>query len=198
MRIAGGSKTLGSAVVDPSDGPGTETGDVPLDLSPATSRPEPARRRPAAVVALFLVLIAVVALLLRSLGDAALFFYEVSEAVERRTELADARFRVVGTPQPGFVEAEYGGESAVVFTLCAGGVLGDVVHVGDPAELFQAGVPVVLQGSWRAGATPGVAELSTPANDGWHMLTDHMVVKHDNDYRGQGSELAPCSLTSME
>ena len=70
-------------------------------------------------------------MLLRSLGDASLFFYEVPEAVELRSELGDDRFRVVGTPQPGLVEGELGGEAAVVFTLCAGDVLAalSLIHI---------------------------------------------------------------------
>ncbi len=137
--------------------------------------------------------VAVVAVLLRSLGDAALFFYEVDRAVELRSELDEARFRVVGTPQPGLVEVEVGGEAAVAFTLCTGDVLADVVHLGDPAELFQPGVPVVLQGSWVRGSAP--VGLTAPADDGWYLRTDHMVVKHDNDYRGESAELAPCGLS---
>ncbi len=177
---------------DPGDGPEEDPTGSAIDLTPSTSRPERARRRPVAVVAVVVVLVAVVAVLLRTLGDASLFFYEVSEAVERRTELADARFRVVGTPQPGLVEVDAEGDPAVAFTLCAGHVLADVVHVGDPAELFQPGVPVVLQGAWVLGPPAGLAGMEAPADDGWHLRTDHMVVKHDNDYRGEGAELEPC------
>jgi len=167
------------------------------DLTPAPSRPDvgtgSGRRRPGPVLLVVVLVVAMVAVLLRSLGDAALFFYEVDRAVELRSELDEARFRVVGTPQPGLVEVEVGGEAAVAFTLCAGDVLADVVHLGDPAELFQPGVPVVLQGSWVRGSAP--VGLTAPADDGWYLRTDHMVVKHDNDYRGEGAELAPCGLS---
>ncbi|MEE2957377.1 MAG: cytochrome c maturation protein CcmE [Actinomycetota bacterium] len=183
----------------PDPGDGSE--EVPLgpaiDLTPSPARPERVRRRPAAVVVVVLLVAAVVAVLLRTLGDASLFFYEVSEAVDRRTELADARFRVVGTPQPGLVELDVDGEPSVVFTLCAGDVLADVAHVGDPAELFQPGVPVVLQGAWVAGLVPGLAVMESPADDGWYLRTDHMVVKHDNDYRAEGAELAPCGAGTV-
>ncbi len=148
------------------------------------------------VLLVVVLVVAVVAVLFRTLGDAALFFYEVDRAVELRSELDEARFRVVGTPQPGLLAVEVDGEAAVAFTLCAGDVLADVVHVGDPAELFQPGVPVVLQGSWVRGPVP--AGLAEPAGDGWHLRTDHMVVKHDNDYRGDGAELEPCGDRSGE
>jgi len=140
--------------------------------------------------------VALAAVLFRTLGDTALFFYEVDRAVELRPELDEARFRVVGTPQPGLLEVEVDGEAAVVFTLCAADILADVVHVGDPAELFQPGVPVVLQGSWVRGPVP--VGLIDPADDGWHLRTDHMVVKHDNDYRGDGADLTPCGVRSSE
>ena len=95
-----------------------------------------------------LVAAAIVAVLVVTLGDATLVFHEVDAAVDQRDDLGDNRFRVVGTPLPGLVETVVDGETAVVFTLCSGGVFADVVHVGDPAELFQPGVPVVLQGVW--------------------------------------------------
>lgn len=172
-------------------------GDPTNDLTPAPTRsvggPGTGRNRPGAVLLLVVLLVAVVVVLLRTLDDAALFFYEVDRAVELRSELDEARFRVVGTPQPGLITAEVDSEVAVVFTLCAGDVLADVMHFGDPAELFQPGVPVVLQGSWKRGPLP--VGLTAPADDGWHLRTDHMVVKHDNDYRGDGAELEPCGLS---
>ena len=164
----------------------------PLDLTPRPSRPGTGTRRPGAIALVLVVVGALVYVLLRTLGDASLFFYDVAKAVELRSELGDGRFRVVGTPEPGLVVAELDGGSAVVFTLCAGDVLADVVHMGDPAELFQPGVPVVLQGAWTAGRPPGVDGLSGAADDGWFLRTDHMVVKHDNDYRSDGAELEPC------
>mgnify|MGYP002413620237 CR=1 FL=1 len=126
------------------------------------------------------------------LGGAARFVYEVSGAVALGSGLGEDRFRVGGTPQPGLVEGELGGEAAVVFTLCAGDVLADVVHLGDPAELFQPGVPVVLQGAWKAGRPPDLTGLDGAAADGWFLRTDHMAVKHDHDYRSDAAPLPPC------
>ena len=162
-----------------------------LDLTPRPARPAAGNRR-GAIVLLLLLVGGIIFVLLRTLGDASLFFYDVAEAVDLRSDLGDSRFRVVGTPQPGLLVTELDGASAVVFTLCADGVLADVVHLGDPAELFQPGVPVVLQGAWTAGRPPDMDGLSDAAGDGWYLRTDHMVVKHDNDYRSDGAELEPC------
>ena len=49
-----------------------------------------------------------------------------------------------------------------------------------------------------AGSVPGIAGLDAPADDGWHLRTDHMVVKHDNDYRveeGRQADIAACGAT---
>ena len=168
------------------------------DLTPQPSRPPRLPRRRGSVAIIVLVLAALIAVLAVTLGDATLVFYEVDEAVEERPELLASRFRVVGTPLPGLVETRLDGEAAVVFTFCASGVFADVAHVGDPAELFQPGVPVVLQGSWQAGSPPGLASLPAAANEGWFLRTDHMVVKHDNDYRTdeeRTADIDACGVT---
>ena len=162
------------------------------DLTPIAARPERRVRRVWSTLLVILVIAAVVAVLLRTLDDASLFFHPVDEAVELRAKLGEERFRVVGSPQPGVVETVTDGQAVTVFTLCVDDVFADVVHFGDPAELFRPGVPVVLQGSWRRGDPPSLDVLDQPAADGWYLRTDQMVVKHDNDYRAEGAELKSC------
>ena len=129
------------------------------------------------------VVVAVLFLIANLLGDAALFFYNTDEAVERRTELGDDRFRVQGTPMEGtIVESFRGDQPVVVFSIVFDDVPIDIVHVGDPPELFQSGVPVVLEGSWVEGEPP-VGDFEGRADDGWHFTSDRMLVRHDNDYR---------------
>lgn len=160
-----------------------------LDLTPREL--DESLQRPRRKLLPTLLLVAVVAgigfLLVRTLGDAALFFYNADEAVERRTELVDQRFRVQGTPYGEAVETEItrNGRTdvGVVFPIQFEGVVVDVVHIGSPAELFQPGVPVVLEGTWTAGLPDGVDPLEGGANDGWHFASSDMVVKHDNEYR---------------
>ena len=167
------------------------------DLAQQQTRPDKSPRRRAPLIATVLLLLGVGAVLFVTLGDAALIFYEVDEAVDKREDLVEKRFRVVGTPLPGIVETRIGGEATVVFTFCAGGVYADVAHTGDPAELFQPGVPVVLQGKWVTGFLAEIESLENSANDGWFLLTDHMVVKHDNDYRtdkDRVTDIASCAL----
>lgn len=155
------------------------------DLSPRPARPSRSRRVPRLVPWLVTgaVVVAVVLLVANLLGDAALFFYNADEAVERRAELGDDRFRVQGTPvDNSVVETFRDDEPVVVFSITFDGVPIDVVHVGDPPELFQPGVPVVLEGSWIEGLPP-LADFDPFADDGWHFASDRMLVRHDNDYR---------------
>ena len=62
-----------------------------------------------------------------------------------------------------------------------GGVSADIVHFGDPAELFEPDVPVVLDGAW-VQSDPNVDGFDGLADDGWFFASDRMRVKHDNDY----------------
>ena len=154
------------------------------ELSPLTPRPvgRPARTRRWIAALITVAVIGGVALLVSNLlGDAALFFYNADEAVERRDELADQRFRLQGTPLDHPVHAFWEDRPVLAFSVGFDGVVVDVVHTGDPPELFQAGVPVVLEGAWQQGPGPGPRIVS----DGWHFASDRMLVKHDNDYRNR-------------
>ena len=127
------------------------------------------------------VLVAVV-LLVWNLFTGALFFYNADEAVERRAELGDDRFTLQGTPiECSITKSTQGNDVVTAFSVSFGGAMVDVVHRGDPAELFDGGTPVVLDGSWVEGA-PAVADFDGLADDGWYYASDRMRVKHDEDY----------------
>src|SRR3546814_14058722 len=81
----------------------------------------------------------------QGLNNATVFFRNVDEAVEQRDDLGDRRFRLQGSVVAGSVEAD---GSSVRFAVEYGGVQTDVVHAGDPPELFQPAIPVVLEGRW--------------------------------------------------
>jgi len=159
------------------------------DLSP---RPVIARRRrrwvPLAIVGV--VGVAVLALLFSVLGSAALFFKNADEAVSERQSLGSKRFRMQGTVVPGTVSdvTTTDGVAGVAFTIAYHDVRVDVVHVGAMRELFQPGVPVVLEGRWEPRPAPALDGVACRASDGWHFASDNMVVKHDNEYTAKGSE----------
>lgn len=146
-----------------------EAGPAPeLDLTP---RPATPRRRRGVVASV--VLVAVVGLLVflavKALGDASLFFLNVDEAVEQREDLGDDRFRLQGTVVEGTVDETADG---VAFAVEFGGVRADVVHVGDPPELFQPGIPVVLEGNWEGEA----------------FASDRILVKHTSEYEAENPD----------
>ena len=181
----------GTAVTGGNNPDTNEMGSGPADagdteLSPLTPRrvQRPARSRRWTAALVIVVVAGAVALLVSNLlGDAALFFYNADEAVERRDELASQRFRIQGTPLSEPEHTFYEDRPVLAFPVGFNGTVVDVVHTGDPPELFQPGVPVVLEGAWRQGSGPG----PSTAADGWHFASDRMLVKHDNDYRNRDS-----------
>jgi cytochrome c-type biogenesis protein CcmE len=148
---------------------GDEEGGLAVD-APLTPR-RPTRKGNGLRVAVVLVLVvgAIGFLLWKGLGDSTTFFYNVDEAVERQDELGTDRFRMQGTVLPGTVEEE-GGD--VTFTVSYDGVEADVVHRGDPPELFQENLPVVVEGHWEDGA----------------FASDRILVKHSEEYQEDNGE----------
>lgn len=181
-------------MTDDTMGDGTSTDESSsLNLEPRPVAPTSPRRRrlvPASLLALVIAALGFV--LLQTLGDASLFFYNADDAVAQRDDLSDQRFRVQGMPfgNPISTEIERDGrlEVAVVFPIRFEDGVIDVVHVGSPAELFQPGVPVVLEGQWVQGFPAGADPVVGGANDGWHFASTDMVVKHDNEYRTDNEE----------
>lgn len=159
------------------------------DLSPRAVAPRRRRRwLPLAIVGV--VGVALVALLFSVLGNAALFFKNADEAVSERPSLGLKRFRMQGTVVPGSIKDVNAsdGSAAVAFTIAYHDSRVDVVHIGTMRELFQPGVPVVLEGRWEHRSPPPADGASCRANDGWHFASDNMIVKHDNEYVAKGSE----------
>ncbi|MXV90112.1 MAG: cytochrome c maturation protein CcmE [Acidimicrobiia bacterium] len=160
-----------------------------LDLTPRRTGSRPGRRPPTMrrIISLLVVAGAVGGItfaLVRLVTDASLFFLNADEAVERRDELAGQRFRMQGTPRANSVaETQVDFVQAVAFTVVFEGVAADVVHVGSPPDLFTPGVPVVLEGRWVEGQPPDLDTFACGVNDGYYFASDHMLVKHDNEYR---------------
>ncbi len=139
-----------------------------LDLTPRVSAPK--RRRGLAVsLALVAVVGALAFVAVKALGDASLFFLNADEAVEQRADLGDDRFRLQGTVVDGSVEET---DAGVRFEVEFNGVTADVVHEGDPPELFQPDIPVVLEGNW----------------DGVVFASDRILVKHSSEYEADNQE----------
>jgi cytochrome c-type biogenesis protein CcmE len=136
-----------------------------LDLTPRTGEARRRRGVPA-VIALVAVVAALGFIAVKALGDASLFFYNADEAVEQRDRLGDDRFRLQGTVVADSVDET---DDGVTFQVEYNDVTVDVVHRGDPPELFQPEIPVVLEGNW----------------DGDVFASDRILVKHTSDYEAE-------------
>lgn len=141
-----------------------------MELSPRTA-PDPSgaatprrRRSPLAYGALVLVLIGIGVVAYQALSSASLYFYNADEAVEQKADLGDRRFRLQGSVLDDVESTPEG----VTFTVKFNGVEVPVRHDGDPPELFQPGIPVVLEGRW------------SPSGDVFD--SDRILVKHSEEY----------------
>ena len=116
-------------------------------------------------------------LVLQGLGEATVYFKTADEAVVEKSELGERRFRLEGSVVPGSVQAAPGGVAFAVRGLAGGTV--DVVHEGDPPELFQPDIPVVLEGRW----------------DGNHFSSDRIMVRHSEEYKAENSDRLTTATT---
>ncbi|MGH3845834.1 MAG: cytochrome c maturation protein CcmE [Pseudonocardiaceae bacterium] len=104
------------------------------------------------------------------------YYLTPAEAVAQRADFgAGQRLQIGGFVVPGSVVRTAEG---LRFTVAAGTAPGAatvaVRHTGAPAQLFRAGIGVVLEGSWRGDL----------------FVSDTMLVKHDANYRPPGKQTA--------
>ena len=139
-------------------------------MAVTAARPRAQLERRRLWVAGVVVLAALGILVARGLGDATMYFKTADEAVAERRELGGRRFRIEGAVVPGTVQVA---GSGVAFAIRGDrGSTVEVVHQGDPPELFQPGIPVVLEGRW----------------DGEHYSSDRIMVKHSSEYKAKNPD----------
>ena len=114
-------------------------------------------------------------LVFKGLGNATVYFRTADEAVAQRESLGDRRFRIQGTVVAGTVQRA---GNDVGFAIESNGVRVPVVHEGDPPELFQPGIPVVLEGRFR----------------GETFSSDRILVKHSETYVTENPERVTTSM----
>lgn len=113
-------------------------------------------------------------LVLQGLGNATTYFRNADEALAQRDGLGSDRFRLQGTVVPGSVRQEGDQVGFRVEYHCA---QVEVLHRGDPPELFADGIPVVLEGQFRSGSET--------------FASDRMFIRHTSEYRTEeGDRLA--------
>jgi cytochrome c-type biogenesis protein CcmE len=107
----------------------------------------------------------------QGLTSASLYFYNADEAVAQQSDLGDKRFRLQGTVLGDSIEPT---EAGVDFEVAFNEVQVEVHHDGDPPELFQPGIPVVLEGRWDPS--------------GEFFASDTIRVKHSEQYEADNQE----------
>jgi cytochrome c-type biogenesis protein CcmE len=142
-----------------------------VDLTPAAAPPALRRRNRLAYGVLVVVLVALGVVVWKALSSASLYFYNADEAVEQRDELGDKRFRLQGTVLGDTLRESDGG---VEFSVAFNGVRVEAHHDGDPPELFEPGIPVVLEGRWDE------------TDD--FFVSDRILVKHSEQYEADNDE----------
>lgn len=126
-------------------------------------------------VVIALVCAAIAFVVIQGLGDATTYFLNADEAVARRTELGDDRFRLQGTVVEGSVEDVGSNDApAVRFDVEFHCDTVPVLHEGNRPELFQPGIPVVLEGAY--------------ADDDDVYRSDSIIVKHTEEYSAEEKE----------
>ncbi|MBA2624423.1 MAG: cytochrome c maturation protein CcmE [Acidimicrobiia bacterium] len=144
-----------------------------MTVSERQERPPPVRRSSSRVrlaVVGAVILGAIAFLLVKGLGDATTYFRNADEALADREELGERRFRLQGTVVD---EPDRAGDG-VAFAVEFGCAEVDVVHTGDPPELFREGIPVVLEGAFLAGSDT--------------FASDTIRVRHTNEYRTEEAD----------
>lgn len=145
----------------------TTAGPLP---APVRARGQLSRKR--LWIAGAVILVALGFLVVQALGEATVYFKTADEAVAEKDGLGDRRFRIEGLVVAGSVKPAPAGEGVDFAIRGQRGATVDVIHRGDPPELFQPGIPVVLEGRWS----------------GDHYASDRIMVKHTNEYKAENPD----------
>lgn len=139
---------------------------------PATRTFDRSRLRLGIVIAVICGAIAF--LVFQGLGSATTFYRDADDAVAKRDELGDSRFRLQGVVRPDSIERD---GADVRFDVEYNCVTVPVVHSGPRPELFRQGIPVVVEGAFVEGTERDFA-------------SDRIIVRHTEDYRTEESQRA--------
>jgi cytochrome c-type biogenesis protein CcmE len=157
-----------------------------LDLSPRTSgsggaggaviygrRGGGGTRKWPWLVVLGVVVLGVGFVIFHAINDATVFYLNTDEAIARQSELGAKHFRMQGAVVEGSVHKV---DQGTAFKVAYNGKEAAVIESGDPPQLFQDCIPVVLNGYWQGTGTEAV------------FLSDQIIVAHDSNYEEANSD----------
>jgi cytochrome c-type biogenesis protein CcmE len=102
-------------------------------------------------------------LLIEGLSNSLNYFETVNQAVAQRATLGSTTFRLEGLVVPGTIHAT---STGVNFTVESSGVSEAVIETGEPPQLFQPNIPVVLVGHFSGSI----------------FASDQIIVDHSAQY----------------
>ena len=150
--MAGGEDELESADAEP------------LDLTPRAAHSSSGRGKAKfAYVGLGAIVVLLGFLVANTLSKATTFFYNVDEALEKKSEIGEERVRLQGNVLEDSIDQKANGVS---FRLAFHGESVQVDHSGQVPDLFQPAIPVVVVGKFN----------------GQRFVSDQILVKHDEKY----------------
>lgn len=120
----------------------------PLDLSPVAAPPTKRRARWRTIGVLVVLALGVLALLSQGLLHSLNYYETIDQAMSARARLGTTTFRLEGVVKPHTITRTSSGASFWMY-----GGQGEEVYVeahGDPPQLFQADIPVVVQGHFTS------------------------------------------------
>lgn len=115
------------------------------------------------LVVLGLILVALAYVLFKGATNSLEYFLTVQQANANRAKLGNTAFRMEGVVVPGSIVTTPVG---VDFTIRYSGSADRVIDYGNPPQLFQPNIPVVLEGHFQGNA----------------FLSDVIMVKHSSNY----------------
>ncbi|MEI6735954.1 MAG: cytochrome c maturation protein CcmE [Actinomycetes bacterium] len=141
------------------------TTETPLDLTPVS--PTPTKRSRRTWVILFLLVGVIGVMLSQGMLQSLNYFKTVGEVYQDRTSVGTREVRLEGMVVKGTVERTSQGAT---FTIRGAKTeLVTVTAVGTPPQLFRAGIPVVVVGSF-----------TSPTSYSFHA--NQIMVKHSAEY----------------
>jgi cytochrome c-type biogenesis protein CcmE len=128
---------------------------------PSARRSRAAMLRSLAIIAT--ILVALIVVLAKGAQNALQYYLTVPQALANRTKLAGQTFRMEGVVVPGSIQETRVG---VNFLIRYDQAVVRVVEIGNPPQLFQPAIPVVVQGHF----------------EGQTFVSDLIMVKHTSSY----------------